>query len=166
MAREIDLLVVASRLDNRKALLRVLDGLPVNVFTAATVEQAHEVLACHDVLLAFCEENFPDGTYRTLLSSIRSCHMNTRLVLMLCTGEWDEYLEAIRLGAADVIRCPLQPTDVELALIRAAREHEAATQAPALRNLPGPVPLQPVIAQPPVKSAVAATASNFRSEVA
>jgi hypothetical protein len=40
---------------------------------------------------------------------------------MLCTGEWDEYLEALHLGAEEVLRCPLQPTDVDLALIHAMR---------------------------------------------
>ena len=44
-----------------------------------------------------------------------------RFVVMLCTGEWEEYLEALRLGAEEVLRCPLQPTDVDLALIHAMR---------------------------------------------
>ena len=41
---------------------------------------------------------------------------------MLCTGEWEEYLEALKLGAADVIRSPLQAPDIELVLIQAMRE--------------------------------------------
>lgn len=43
-------------------------------------------------------------------------------VVMLCSGEWNECLEAMRLGATDVIRCPLQSTEVEYVLIRAGRE--------------------------------------------
>ena len=35
--------------------------------------------------------------------------------------EWEEYLEALRLGATEVLRCPLQPSDVDLALIHAMR---------------------------------------------
>jgi hypothetical protein len=35
--------------------------------------------------------------------------------------EWEEYLEALRLGAEEVLRCPLQPTDIDLALIHALR---------------------------------------------
>ncbi len=44
---------------------------------------------------------------------------------MLCTGEWQEYLEALKLGVTEVIRCPLQPTDVELCLIRVAHTEVA-----------------------------------------
>jgi DNA-binding NtrC family response regulator len=126
MEKEWDLLVVSSRLANRKALLHILDGLPVDVFTAATVRQAHEVLSRHPVRLVFCEEHFADGSYRDVLKTIHAEYPGLRLVLMLCTGEWEEYLEALRLGATEVIRCPLQPTDVELALIRAARETRAS----------------------------------------
>jgi DNA-binding NtrC family response regulator len=122
MEKEWDLLVVSSRLENRKALLRILDGLPVDIFTAATISQAHEVLSSHAIRLIFSEENFADGSYRELLRSVRAEHRGPRMVLMLCTGEWEEYLEAMRLGVSEVIRCPLQPTDVELTLIRAARE--------------------------------------------
>lgn len=117
-----DILVVSGRFENKRALLHILYDLPVFVFTASTVRQAHEVLASRPIRLLFCEENLADGSYRDLLDSIHSAQPSTQLVLMLSTGEWQEYLEAISLGAREVIRCPLQPTDVELVLIRAARE--------------------------------------------
>jgi hypothetical protein len=40
----MDILVVSTRLENRSALLRILEGLPVNAFTVSTVQQAHEAL--------------------------------------------------------------------------------------------------------------------------
>ena len=46
----------------------------------------------------------------------------SRFVIMLQTGEWNEYLEAMRLGAFEVIRCPVQPTDIEMTLINATRD--------------------------------------------
>jgi hypothetical protein len=39
-----------------------------------------------------------------------------------CTGEWEEYLEALRLGAAEVLRVPLQSTDIDIALFHAMRQ--------------------------------------------
>lgn len=118
----MELLVVSTRLENRRALLRVLDELPVLVFSAATVEHAREVLATHSIGLVFCEENLEDGSYKDLLKSVRLTRPETHFVLMLCTGEWVEYLEGLSLGAWDVLRCPLQPTDVELVLLRSARQ--------------------------------------------
>jgi DNA-binding NtrC family response regulator len=78
----------------------------------------------------FCEENFADGSYRDLLAVARTAQTKTPLVLMLSTGEWDEYLEAMSLGATEALRCPLQPTDVELTLIRAAREEDGQIHGP------------------------------------
>jgi DNA-binding NtrC family response regulator len=40
----------------------------------------------------------------------------------MMNGEWEQYLEAIRGGAFDVLQFPFTPTDVELFLIRAMRE--------------------------------------------
>ena len=37
-------------------------------------------------------------------------------------SDWDEYLEAIRLGAFDVIASPCRPTDVEWMVIQARRD--------------------------------------------
>jgi len=130
MDKQWDILVVSARLENKRALLRILQGLPVSAFTASTVQQAHEVLSTHSIRLIFCEENFADGSYRDLLAAVRTPQTRTPLVLMLSTGEWEEYLEAMSLGATEALRCPLQPTDVELTLIRVAREHEAQIDRP------------------------------------
>jgi DNA-binding NtrC family response regulator len=115
-------LIVSASIENRKALLRILDGLPVDAFTAATVEQAREVLSRHSIDVIFCEESLPDGSYRQFLEPATAKSKRKRLVVMLRTGEWDEYLEAMRLGVTDVLRCPLEPIEVELVLIGVARD--------------------------------------------
>jgi DNA-binding NtrC family response regulator len=130
MDKSWDILVVSGRLENKRALLRILQPLPVSAFTASTVQQAHEVLSTHSIRVIFCEENFADGSYRDLLAAVHTPPIRTPLVLMLSTGEWEEYLEAMSLGATEALRCPLQPTDVELTLIRVAREHEGQIDRP------------------------------------
>jgi len=145
MENRWDLLVVSGRLENKRALLHTLYDFPVFVFTASTIRQAREVLATRPIRLLFCEENLADGSYRDLLDSIHRVQPSAQLVLMLSNGEWKEYLEAISLGARDVIRCPLQPTDVELVLIRAAREAVPVVspdeKAAALPGEPGGISL-------------------------
>jgi DNA-binding NtrC family response regulator len=116
-----DVLIVSSRTENGKSLIRILGDLPINVFAASTIGQARELLGKHPVEMIFCEEFLPDGTYRELLEFVIAERSSTAFVVTLCTGEWDEYLEATHLGATDVLRCPLQAIDVELVLIRAGR---------------------------------------------
>lgn len=121
MPRELNLLLVSAHSENSKSLLGVLHGLPINVYSAATIEQAQEVVSGQDIAILFCEGHLSDGPYRDLLSVVSSKHPATRFVVVLAPEEWPEQDDALKLGASDVLLCPLQPTDVELVLIRAVR---------------------------------------------
>jgi DNA-binding NtrC family response regulator len=114
------ILIVSCRPENRKTLERVFEGLPIDSHCAPSVEDARAALKSRSFSVVFCEERLFDGSYRDLLHDM--CSTEAPLfVVMLCTGEWEEYLEALRLGAEEVLRCPLQPTDIDLALIHALR---------------------------------------------
>jgi|SRR5215470_14677651 len=122
MRKELNLLVVAAHSErNKKSLLGVLHGLPINIYSAAKIEQAQEVLSSQPIAVIFCDGRLSDGHYRDLLSVVSSKHPATRFVVVLSPDEWSEQNDALKLGASDVLRCPLQPTDVELVLIRAVR---------------------------------------------
>jgi DNA-binding NtrC family response regulator len=121
MDNGLPVLVVSCRPDNRKMLMHVFDGLPIDGYSAPSIQQAKEALQLRPFSLVFCEERLADGSYVDLLRYVRLTHNDTRVVVLLCTGEWEEYLEALRLGAEEVLRCPLQPTDIDLALIHAMR---------------------------------------------
>lgn len=73
-----------------------------------------------DIIL--CDKSLPDGTYQEFLCTVRSEQRMIRFVVLFSSNVWEECLEAIRLGACDVVRCPYQPTDIELVLIRASRD--------------------------------------------
>jgi DNA-binding NtrC family response regulator len=120
MDNPLPILIVSCRPENRKTLLRVFDASPIDSYCAPSIEDARAALKSRSFSVVFCEERLLDGSYRDLLHDLRSTE-TTLLVVMLCTGEWEEYLEALRLGAEEVLRCPLQPTDIDLALIHAMR---------------------------------------------
>ncbi len=121
MHKELNLLVVSAKSENRKFLLGVLHGLPINVYSASTLEQAQEVLFNQQIALVFCEGRLPDGSYRELLLVVLAEHTATRFVVVLSEEEWAEERDARKLGVSYVLRCPLQPMDVELVLIRVVR---------------------------------------------
>jgi DNA-binding NtrC family response regulator len=129
MDKLLEVLIVSCRPENRKALLRVFEGLPLNAYCVSNLKQAREVLADHKISVIFCEERLSDGSYRELLSTTQASGNNLRFIVMLCTGEWKEYLEAVHLGAAEVIRCPLQPTDIDMALIHTLHQSRAVNSA-------------------------------------
>ncbi len=125
MRQQWNVLVASSSMEDRASLMHILDSLSLNVISCSEVTQAQEVLARQDVPLVFCDERLADGGYRDLLA----CTANRkppRIVVTIRTGDWDQYLDAMRQGAYDAIRFPLQPTDVELVVLRAMRENREA----------------------------------------
>ena len=122
MRPPLQLLIVSSRIETKRALLQIVEGLPVNAYTSRTIEQAWEVLMSHPIDVVFCDDRLPDGHYPDFLRAVRSEHRMTQFIVLLNSDNWPDYLEAVRLGATDTLKASCQPTDVELVLIRAGRE--------------------------------------------
>jgi DNA-binding NtrC family response regulator len=122
MLRRWDVLVACAEMSNRNALIRMLEGMSVGVFSCSTLSQAKEVLSSRKIELVFCDENLSDGSFRDLLREFQVWIGRPQIVVIAHFGEWAEYMEALRLGVFEVISAPLHPTDVELAVIRAMRD--------------------------------------------
>lgn len=122
MRPPLQLLIVSSRIQTKRALLHTVEGLPVNAYTSPTIERAWEVMLKHSIDVVFCDDRLPDGRYPDFLRAVRSEHRMTRFIVLLSSDDWEEFLEAMRLGVADILRTSWQPTDIELVLIRAGRE--------------------------------------------
>ena len=131
MARGIDLLIVSNRLENKRTILRFLEGLPLNIYAVGNVEEAEETLEEHEIDVVVCDERLSDAAYHDVLALTIDRKPKVQFIVLLCTGGQEEYCEAIRLGATDVVRPPLHPTDIELALIHALRQKQAVLYAVA-----------------------------------
>jgi two-component system response regulator PilR (NtrC family) len=118
------MLIVSCRPENRKTLVRMFDKLSINSYVAPTIRDARELLGSRSLSMVFCEERLSDGSYCDLLRDVRATWPETGFVVLLCTGEREEYLQAMRLGAQEVLRSPLRPTDVDLVLIQAMKESD------------------------------------------
>ena len=126
---QIHALVVSFELEIRKPLLRTLESLKADVVVCSRVEQAEEVLGRDPIDVVFCDEHLPDGSYVNLLEANHGHNKIPRLVVTTRQGDWNLYFEAVAKGAFDVIRCPCQPTDVEMTLIRVLREGDESVGA-------------------------------------
>jgi DNA-binding NtrC family response regulator len=122
MLKRWDVLVACAELGNRNALIRMLEGMSVGVFSCSTLSQAKEVLASQKIELVFCDENLSDGSFRDLLRASIGWIERPHIVVIGHSGESSEYMEALKLGEYEMISAPLHPTDVELAVIRAMRD--------------------------------------------
>lgn len=61
MDNGLPVLVVSCRPENRKMLMRVFEGLPIDGYSAPAIQQAKEALRLRPFSLVFCEERLLDG---------------------------------------------------------------------------------------------------------
>ena len=126
LQRYVRALLVSPRIEVRRTLLQVLEGLSADVTTCATRHQAEEMLAHQSFDVVFCDEQLSDGSYEDLIHANHFEHKIPRVIVATRVGEWELYFEAIRKGAFDVVRAPWRATDVEMTVISALRDEETA----------------------------------------
>jgi len=121
--------VIASNdVEERRALANILAKLRLDPVFVPTIHECEEIMAHENVGLIFCARSLADGRFRDLLKASRNNTPRTRIVPMICLTNWDEYLEAMRLGAFDIISVPCHPTDVEWMIIQALRDENARSK--------------------------------------
>ncbi|HWG58823.1 MAG TPA: response regulator [Candidatus Acidoferrales bacterium] len=115
-------LVASCDLEGRRALSGILREQGIDPICTSSVHECEQIVAAENVGLIFCDRSLSDGDYRDLLGACRTTRSKARVVITSRHADWDEYLEAIRLGAFDVIAAPCRPTDVEWMVIQAKHD--------------------------------------------
>jgi DNA-binding NtrC family response regulator len=124
--RHVRALVISPRLEVRKPLVQVLESLSADVVCCTTRTEADEVLSHQCFEVVFCDEHLPDGCYADLIHAEHHEQKIPRVIVATRLGEWEFYFEAMHKGAFDVVRAPWYATDVEMSIIRALHEEQAA----------------------------------------
>ena len=127
---EFQVLLISGNLETRRAISKVLEALFIKVVSCSTLSQARQALSLQRPNLIFCDERLSDGGYEDFLDLDHERRIASPVVVLTRTGEWEFYMEATRRGALDVIRSPWCPTDIELTIIRAAREQKQKVARP------------------------------------
>jgi DNA-binding NtrC family response regulator len=117
--------VASADVQDRRAMVNILAKQGSDPIIAASVSECRESMAQENVGLIFCARSLADGDYRDLLLATRTAERRTRVVLTARITDWNEYLDAMRLGAFDVISAPCRPTDVEWMVLQALRDEHA-----------------------------------------
>jgi DNA-binding NtrC family response regulator len=129
---EFKILLISGNFESRRTIGKVFEGLSIQVVSCSTLSQARQALLLQRPNLIFCDERLSDGGYEDFLDVDHEGRIAPPVVVLTRTGEWEFYMDATRRGAFDVIRSPWCPTDIELSILRAARE-EKQSVARAIR---------------------------------
>jgi len=131
-----EILVIASDPETRKALSSILQTEGLKSVHASQLSEGRALLASQRVGMVFCERHLADGSYLDLLPAAQTKAGNVPVVVTSRLADWDEYLEALRHGAVDLIASPCKKSDVASALaqVRQGKSTEGANATdPALR---------------------------------
>ena len=81
-------------------------------------------LVRHDVCLALCDEFVVGGNYRAVVEIAEHADTKVPVIFVSRTGDWPEYLAAIRREAFDYVACPPIPGELQRIIRNAVLEHE------------------------------------------
>jgi DNA-binding NtrC family response regulator len=123
------IVIASADVEDRRAMVIILAKQGLDPIVAASVAECRESMDQENVGLIFCARSLADGDYRDLLLAAQVAKRRTRIVLTARITGWDEYLDAMRLGAFDVVSAPCRPTDMEWMILQALRdEHDRTRQ--------------------------------------
>ena len=129
MTTPFEVAVVSSDIESRRHLSEILTGQEIDPICVSTLRDCHEAIARNRIGLIFCDPHVSDGTYQDLLSAYRLMDQKPRVVVTSRGADWEQFKEAMRWGAFDVISAPCRPTDVEWMVIQARRDERQRTDA-------------------------------------
>jgi DNA-binding NtrC family response regulator len=116
------IVIASSDPDQLRRLSEILQQQELEPICTSTVMECRKVLVKETVGLVFCDRNLADGNYSDLIAAGRSVNSRARFVVTSPQADWDEFFEAMRFGAFDVITAPCRPKDVEWMVIQAKRD--------------------------------------------
>jgi two-component system response regulator PilR (NtrC family) len=122
-------LLASSAGEERGALIRVLMQCGLVPILSPSVQVALATLGSQEVGLIVCADQLEDGSFRDLLRVVRKMNCQKPVIVASRLGECEEYLEAMRLGAFDLIAAPYFLKDVKPIVERALQEHPQSTLA-------------------------------------
>ncbi|HWQ02954.1 MAG TPA: response regulator [Candidatus Nitrosotenuis sp.] len=125
----IEVLVAGESAECRRDLGSILTRFGVSAAYSSTVRETQRILAERPVWLIFCDEELADGDFRDVLRAAKTSGGRVPVVISTRNDDWDNYLEALRLGAFDYLVGPFSAADVELLVryaFRSAQAHKPA----------------------------------------
>ena len=115
-------LVVSSDEEVRRKLAQILGQCGLAPVFASTVTESGMALAGHEVFIVLCDDYLPDGKYVDIVKLVGQSDTKLLVVVVSRTGEWPEYLTAIRAGAFDYLAYPPIPGELQRIIQNALRE--------------------------------------------
>jgi DNA-binding NtrC family response regulator len=131
MLSSIPILVVSGDPSHRDLLAARISSYGPLPFCCGSRESAIELLKRHPFPIVFCDDQLPDGTFRTVMEGAERREVPIQFIVTSRKDDWDLCLDALNAGAFDYIALPALPGEVERILSAALKEFNAPPRAVA-----------------------------------
>jgi len=106
-------LVVSSDDEVRRKLAQILQQCALVPVHACSVAESGIVLAGHEISIVVCNDRMDDGKYEDIVRLIVRYQGKVPVIVVSRTGDWPQYLTAIRGGVFDYLSYPPIPGDLQ-----------------------------------------------------
>ncbi len=132
------LLVVDDEPRIRRIVEMALEDRGFDVITAASAEEAHDLMAKQAVDLVVADLQLPGRSGLELLADVRRERPEVPVILITAYGTVESAVEAIKAGAFDYVLKPFGMEELEALIVRALEERRAVVEAANLEEVVGP----------------------------
>lgn len=105
-------LVISASEKNRAALSEALAADGFVPALCSSVAEARKFIESDATEIVFCDDCLHDGTLKNAVAEVARRHRPIPVIAVSRTGEWDEYFEALRIGAIDYLSLPLRSDEL------------------------------------------------------
>jgi DNA-binding NtrC family response regulator len=99
-----------------------LDRCGLEPVLLSTVAELRSCIRKSGISVLVCEEVLLDGNYKEVLRVSRAAGGHIPVVVFSRLADWDQYMEAVRLGAFDCLRYPFRTGELRWVVNRALQE--------------------------------------------
>lgn len=124
-------LVISASEENRAALSEALasEGFVPAMCSSAT--DARKLIQSDDIGIVFCDDCLSDGCLKNVVAEVGKRQRPVPVIAVSRTGEWNEYFEALRMGAVDYLSLPLRRDELDRVLASALSKKSPANRVEA-----------------------------------
>jgi DNA-binding NtrC family response regulator len=114
-------LVISASAETRDVLLTTLTGNALVPIFCSSLSEAREHIDRDDVSIVLCDDCLPDRGLEKVVADVDKRHRPVPVIATSKTGEWNEFLKALRTGAFYYLLLPPSHGEVARLLALALR---------------------------------------------
>ena len=129
--RLIRALVISSSEENRATLSAALSSEGLAPMLCSSMAEARALLEHSEISIVICDDRLPGRCFEKVVAKAREKRNPIPVIAVSRTGEWREYLEALRMGAFDYLSLPLRRDELDRVLASALSQERPPNRVKA-----------------------------------